>query len=94
MSEHEPRNAKIQTVGPSVFKQIPIRILHELDTVVLTIGGADLKMDYMAALEVAEKLRLHAKQAKKFAGHAKLRVVSTGGSLLTDAEENDKRGWR
>ena len=89
---HEPKIVGLQTVGPSVIIGMPVRVSHELDTVVLDINGTVLTMEYPYAIAIAEKLRLHGKQAKKWNGD-KGKHWSTEGSLLTDAEENYKRGF-
>lgn len=90
-AEREP-TGKLQTVGASVFQPLKLRVFHEGDTVVFEIDGTQLKMDYDSALTVATHLKLHGRQAKKWAGDYR-KVWSTEGSLLTDAEENYKRGW-
>lgn len=91
-SVHEPTKVGLQTVGASLFQQLKVRVFHELDTVVLDINGTELKMEYPYAIAVAEKIKLHGKQAKKWAGDSS-KHWSTAASLLTDAEENYKRGW-
>lgn len=91
--EREPRRPEIQTVGASLFRPLKIRIFHEHDTVVMQIDGRELKMEYPYAIAISQQLRMHGKQAKKWAGDVS-RHWSTDASLLTDAEENYKRGWR
>ena len=66
-------------------------VSHELDTVWFEIGGHRLTMDYPTAIKLSSMLRTHAKQAKKFAGDASKHWTSE--TVLTDAEENYKRGW-
>ncbi len=92
VAEHEPRKPEIQTVGTSLFRPLKVRIFHERDTVVLDIDGHELKMEYPYAIAVSQQLRLHGKQAKKWAGDA-TKHWSTDASILTDAEENYRRGW-
>ena len=89
-AEKEPRDAVNQTVGASVFRPLKVRVFHERDTVVLEIDGTKLTMEYPYAIAIAEQLRMHGKQAKKFAGDFS-RHWSTEASLLTDAEENYRR---
>lgn len=85
-----PRDVATQTVGASIIQKHHVRIWHELDTVVLEINGTSLKMEYPYAIAISEQMRLHGKQAKKFAGD-KSKHWSTEASLLTDAEENYRR---
>ena len=93
VAEREPRKPELQTVGASLFRPLKIRIFHERDTVVLEIDRHELKMEYPYAIALSQQLRMHGKQAKKWAGDVS-RHWSTDASVLSDAEENDKRGWR
>lgn len=58
----------------------------EKDTVVLTIGNADITMDYETALKLSQQFRVAGKQAKLFAGD-----LSNHWSIianLRDAKDN------
>ena len=86
-----PGKKKIQVIGPSLLEKLNLIVAHEMDTVWFEIGGTRLSMDYPTALKFGFMLRTHAKQAKKFAGdHAKVWHTE---AVLSDAEENYKRGW-
>ena len=88
----DPRvNGKIQTIGASFLESHKIKIEHEFDCVKLTLGGHTLTMDYPTAIKLSQMLRTHGKQAKKFAGDAS--KSWTAEAVLTDAEQNYKRGW-
>ncbi len=67
-------------------------VWHEFDCVKLDLGGHTLTMEYPTAIKLSQLLRVHGKQAKKFAGDAG-KSWSTEASVLTDAEQNYKRGW-
>jgi len=90
-SKQLPGNKKIQVIGPSLLESQNMIVSHEMDTVIVEIGGRRLTMDYPTALKLSEMLRTHGKQAKKFAGDASKHWSTTG--VLSDAEENYKRGW-
>ena len=66
-------------------------IEHEFDHVILTLGGHKLTMDYPTAIKLSQMLRTHGKQAKKFAGDSSKSWLAE--AVLTDAEQNYKRGW-
>lgn len=88
----EPRlNPKVQIIGRSLLESQNMVIEHEMDTVKLTIGGHTLTMDYPTAIKMSQLLRIHGKQAKKFAGDGSKHWLSE--SILTDAEENYRRGF-
>ncbi len=88
-----PRDAVNQTVGASIIRPLKVRVFHERDTVVLEIDGTRLAMEYPYAIAIAGQLRMHGKQAKKFAGDFS-KHWSTEASVLTDAEENARRGFK
>jgi hypothetical protein len=86
-----PRNEKVQVIGPTLLESQNMIVFHEMDTVVFEIGHHRCAMDYPTAIKLSALLRTHAKQAKKFAGdHSK---HWTSESILTDAEENYRKGW-
>jgi len=88
----DPRiNQKIQTIGPSLLEAMNMEVWHEFDCVKLDLGGHVLTMDYPTAIKLSALLRTHGKQAKKFAGDSA--KYWTSESVLTDAEQNYKRGW-
>lgn len=86
-----PGNPKIQVIGPSLLESQKMLVSHEFDCVKLEVGGHVLTMDYPSAAKLSSMLRVHAKQAKKFAGDASKHLECE--SVLTDAEENYRRGW-
>ena len=88
-----PGDKRNQVIGPSlvILPTGEMKVAHEMDTVIVEIGGKTLTMDYPTALKLSLMLRQHGKQAKKFAGDASKHWAST--AVLTDAEENYKRGW-
>lgn len=91
-SKQMPRNKKIQVIGPTLLESQNMLVFHEMDTVVCDIGGRRLTMDYPTAIKLSQMLRTHGKQAKKFAGdHSK--HWATEASVLTDREENYRKGW-
>lgn len=90
--KQDPRvNGKIQTIGPSLLESMQMKVWHEFDCVKVEIGGHVLTMEYPTAVKMAQMVRTHAKQAKKFAGDASKALHTE--SVLTDAEENYRRGW-
>ena len=90
--KQDPRvNHKIQTIGPSLLEAQNMVIEHEFDCVKLTLGHHTLTMDYPTAIKLSQMLRTHGKQAKKFAGDAGKHWTTE--AVLTDAEQNYKRGW-
>ena len=91
--KQDPRvNQKIQVIGPSLLEAAKMVVSHEFDCVKLDLGGHTLTLDYPTAIKLSQLLRVHGKQAKKFAGDAATNW-STEASILTDAEQNYKRGW-
>ena len=84
-------NPKVQVIGPSLLESLNMVVEHEFDCVKLTVGGHTLTMEYPTAFTLSELLRCHGKQAKKFAGDGSLNLG--GSAVLTDAEENYKRGF-
>ncbi len=78
-------------IGPSLVESMRAEIGHIGDMVYLDVGGQRLEIDYPTAIKFSSLLRVHAKQAKKFAGDG--RKHWTSESVLTDAELNYKRGF-
>lgn len=78
-------------IGPSLVEGMRAEIGHIGTMVYLDVGGKRLELDYPTALKFSSLLRVHAKQAKKFAGDSARHWTSE--SVLTDAELNYKRGW-
>jgi len=91
--KQDPRvNNKIQTIGPSLLEAANLTVWHEFDCVITDFGaGHLLTLDYPTTIKYSQLLRVHGKQAKKFAGDASKYWMSE--SVLTDAEQNYKRGW-
>ena len=90
--KQDPRiNQKIQVIGPSLLEAAKLVVWHEYDCVKLDLGGHTLTLDYPTAIKLSALLRVHSKQARKFAGDASKHWASE--SVLTDAEQNYKRGW-
>ena len=88
----DPRvNGKIQTIGPSLLEALDLVVWHEFDCVKFDVGGHTLTMDYPTAIKLSQMLRTHGKQAKKFAGDSSKNWIAE--AVLTDGEENYKRGW-
>ena len=88
----EPRKSpKVQTIGPTVLTASKIKCWHEGELVKLQVRDATLTFDHPTAFQVVEMLRYHAKQAKGFAGDTTTSWRTF--AVLTDAEENDKRGF-
>ena len=90
LSRKDPR---IQTSAPTVLQKQDIAVWHEGELVKLKVGdtGPVLTFDYLTAFKVLELMRYHAKQAKGFAGDGMISWRTL--AVLTDAEENDKRGF-
>ena len=65
--------------------------IDSLDAGQIEIGGHKLTMDYPCAIKLSQMLKVHGKQAKKFAGDASKHFMTE--AILTDAELNYKRGW-
>lgn len=78
-------------IAPSLVQSMKAEIGHIGTMVYMDIGGRRLEIDYPTAIKFSSLLRIHAKQAKKFAGDAAKHWTSE--SVLTDAELNYKRGW-
>ncbi len=94
MPEHKQApitDSMVQIIGPSMLEALNMVVEHEGDCVRMTVGGSTLTMDYPTAFTLSELLRCHGKQAKKFAGDGSLNLG--GSAVLTDAEENYKRGF-
>jgi len=85
------KDPRIQTIAPTVLQKQDIAIWHEGELVKLQVGTGVLTFDYPTAFKVTGLLRYHAKQAKGFAGDGSKNWSTF--AVLTDAEENDKRGW-
>jgi len=86
-----PVDERVQVIGPTLLEEQKMLVFNELDTVVVEIGHRRLTMDYPTAIKLSAMIRLHAKQAKKYAGdYAK---YWTSESILTDAEANYRKGW-
>ncbi len=84
---------KIQVIGPSLLEAANLTVWHEYDCVKVDFGaGHVLTVDYPTAIKLSQLLRVHGKQAKKFAGDQS-KGWNTEASILTDAEQNYKRGW-
>lgn len=83
-------NAATQITGPSLMVRENIAVGHELDDVILELGGVRYRMHYTSALMLTGLLRQHSKSAKRLAGDRSknLAVFAT----LTDAEEDYKYG--
>ncbi len=89
-----PKNRKlksVQTIGPSILPACNAKVWHEHDTVICTVGGNKLVMDYPMALSLGKLFIAHAKQAKKFAGDYR-KMIDTN-AILTDAEFGYKKNW-
>lgn len=82
-------NPKIQTIAPSVLKSGNMVIEHDMDSVKVTIDGQTLTMDWRTAIKMSQLLKIHGKQAKKFAGEFGTAILTE--AVLTDAELNYKR---
>ena len=82
---------KVQVIAPSLVESLRMEIGHVGTQVYLQIGNHKLDLDYPSAIKVSSLLRVHAKQAKKFAGDGTKHWTSE--SVLTDAELNYKRGF-
>ncbi len=93
-AEQMPRDEKNQVIGAHrvILPEGEMFVSHEMDTVWFEIGGRRLTMDYPTALQLGRLLTVHGKQAKKFAGDFGTQFLATG--VLTNAEENYKKGWR
>ena len=88
----DPRaDRKIQVIGPSLLESQKMKVWHEFDCVKVEIGGHVLTMEYPTAVKLASMVRTHAKQAKKFAGDGSKDLMTE--AVLSDAEENYRRGW-
>lgn len=83
--------SELQTITPSLLEALRMEIGHLGEVVYFEIGNHKLEMDYPTAIKLSSLLRVHAKQAKKFAGDASKHWTSE--CVLTDAELNYKRGW-
>lgn len=82
---------KLQTIAPSLLESLSMEVGHTGQMVYFQIGNHKLEMDYPSAIKLSQMLRTHGKQAKKFAGDASKTWLTE--AVLTDAEENYKRGW-
>lgn len=87
----EHRDRKLQTITPSLLQSLNMEVGHVGQVVYFKIGNHKLEMDYPSAIKLSQMLRTHGKQAKKFAGDASKHWLSE--AVLTDAEENYKRGF-
>ena len=74
--------------GSDVLKKTTFGAKSEANKVVLTIGNANIKMDYNDAFQLSQWMRLAARQAKTFAGDMS-KTWNVAGNL-TDAEQNIK----
>lgn len=83
--------SELQTITPSLIESLKMEIGHLGQMVYLQIGNHKLEMDYPSAIKLASLLRVHGKQAKKFAGDSQ--KIYTEEAVLTDAEMNYKKGW-
>lgn len=73
-----------------LLRKTDVQVTHELDRVLLTIGNTTMKMMYRDAFTLAAWLRANAAEAKRFAGDTS--NIYTAIGMLSDAEENYKRG--
>jgi len=90
-TQDERVNGRIQVIGPSLLESQKMKVWHELDCVKVEIGGHVLTMEYPTAVKMSQMIRTHAKQAKKFAGDSSKGLLTE--AVLSDAEENYRRGW-
>jgi hypothetical protein len=74
----------------AVATRMNVSIDHEGENVKMTFGNVTIDMHYEDALPFAHHLRLHASEAKRKCGDTS-KVVTVSG-LLSDAEENYRRG--
>lgn len=86
--DFDPRK---QTCAPTIVESQRVEIGHDMDSVYLEIGGHRMTMNHVDALKLSAMIKLHGKQAKKFARDTSR--IWTNASLLTDAELNYKRGF-
>ncbi len=89
--QQKPGNPKMQTIGPSLLQSHRMEVGHNGTGVYLEIGGHRLDMEYPDAIKLSQLLRMHGKQAKKWAGDSGKHYLTE--AVLTDAELNYKRGW-
>ena len=87
----EHLDSKVQTITPSLLESLKMEVGHLGQQVYFKVGNHEFKMDYPSALKLSILLRAHGKQAKKFAGDFSRNLE--GCAVLTDAEQNYKRGW-
>jgi hypothetical protein len=89
--QRERKDPRVQTIGATVLTKQRIAVAHHLELVQITLGNQTLSIHYADAFQLAALIRGHAKQAKKFNGDA--RKHWSEFSVLTDAEENYRRGF-
>jgi hypothetical protein len=92
IEQRASKDPRVQTIGASLLTKQRIAVDHERELVGVTLGNQRLQMHYDDAFRLANLIRMHAKQAKKYAGDGR-RHHSTFGVLL-DAELNDILGAR
>jgi hypothetical protein len=74
----------------ALAKRTNFAVSHHAELVRVTVGNSGFDMHYSDALQIAQWVRLNAKEAKRKSGDLSRAVQMAG--ILSDAEENYRRG--
>jgi hypothetical protein len=90
--QRDSKDPRVQTIGASLLTKQRIAVDHERELVGVTLGNQRLQMHYDDAFRLSNLIRMHAKQAKKYAGDGRKHHSAFG--VLLPAELNDILGAR
>ena len=68
----------VAIVRNDLLKRERVAVAHEGDTVKLTFGNVEIKMNYVDALQLAQWIRVRGRQAKNTAGDKRHWLTAVG----------------